>query len=64
MSQLAFDLNIVVEPLYFSDLMTADRCRDCRRPVAGRHTRCAQGCNEHGFWVMCDDCALGREVAA
>jgi len=50
------DFEIEVEPAYFADLADADRCRDCRRAIAGRNTRCHQGRNESGYWVQCDDC--------
>jgi hypothetical protein len=45
-----------MEPLTFLSLSEADACRDCRRPVAGRWSRFAQGCTGGRFWVLCDDC--------
>jgi hypothetical protein len=53
-AQLSFDLDI--EPVYFTSLSAADRCRDCGRKVEGRWSRCWQGCDMNGFWVVCDDC--------
>jgi hypothetical protein len=48
--------DIELEPLYYADLVAADRCRDCHRPIAGRHTQHMQGVRSGRFFVMCDEC--------
>lgn len=62
MSQLAFDLELDAEPLYFPAGVTPDRCRKCHRPVKGRHSLAASGRTDLGNYADCDDCV--RETAA